>query len=104
MHKSKQSKTSKKNRANNMDVRMKLDGENMNEFTSTQELMDKERENMLKRRGVISKIALKIEEIFLSEDLTMGELSEVMDLFNARAHSVFSKMKLKTIKENYGRS
>lgn len=74
----------------------------MDDF-KTPELMDIETENIAKRRHTLSKIALEIEEIFLREDLTMGELTEVMDLFNARAQRVFSNTKLKFIKETYDR-
>ena len=69
----------------------------------TPQLLDEEANAVAKRRAVIAAVTLEIEAIFLREDLTMGELGEVLDLFNARAHSVFSGTKLSTIKESYDR-
>jgi len=69
----------------------------------TAKLLDEERNIIVGRRALLGRIALEIEQIFLREDLTMGELSEVMDLFNARAQAVFSKTKIKSIKESYER-
>lgn len=65
--------------------------------------MDEEARQIAEQRAKISRVTLAVEEIFLKEDLTMGELGEVMDMFNARAHAVFSKSKVKTIKETYER-
>lgn len=69
----------------------------------TDKLLDEEAKIAAERRALLSKITLEVEAIFLREDLTMQELSEVLDLFNARAHSVFSRMKLSAIKETYDR-
>jgi hypothetical protein len=74
------------------------------ETLKTKELMDIERQMLLEHQAKIGKISLEIEKIFLENNLTMGDLSEVMDLFNARAQSVFSKTYLRNIKESYERN
>ncbi|KKT20024.1 MAG: hypothetical protein UW02_C0002G0016 [Candidatus Nomurabacteria bacterium GW2011_GWB1_43_7] len=71
------------------------------DFIPTPRLLDEEARLAQERRDKISRITLEIEQILLREDLTMGELGEVMDMFNARAHAVFSQTKLKIIKQNY---
>lgn len=67
------------------------------------EQLDKETADVLARQATIRKVALEIEVILLREDFTMGELGEVLDLFNTRAHSVFSKTKLKKVKDDFDR-
>lgn len=69
----------------------------------TPKLLDEEAKTEVERRALISRITLEIEVILLREDLTMGELGEVLDMFNARAHSVFSRTKLKDVKKTYDR-
>ena len=71
--------------------------------SATPKLLDEEAKIEAARRAKISRVTLEVEKIFLREDLTMGELGEVMDLFNARAHTVFSKTKVKDIKKLYER-
>ena len=68
----------------------------------TPKLLDEEARTEAERRAKIGRVTKEIEDILLREDFTMGDLAEVMDLFNARAHSVFSKTKIKTIKKSYG--
>lgn len=69
--------------------------------TGTVKLLDDEHAKEVERRNKIGRIALQIEELFIKEDITMGDLAEIMDLFNARAHKVFSNFKIKDIKEKY---
>jgi len=71
--------------------------------SATAKLLDEEAKLAAERRALISRVTLEVEEILLREDLNMGELGEVLDMFNARAHSVFSKTKLKDIKNTYER-
>ena len=71
--------------------------------TATSKLLDEEARLAAERRALISRVTLEIEQILLRENFTMGELGEVMDMFNARAHSVFSQTKLKDIKQSYDR-
>lgn len=71
--------------------------------TATPKLLDEEMRLAAEKRALISRVTLEVEQILLREDLTMGELGEVLDMFNARAHSVFSQTKLKDIKNNYER-
>lgn len=71
--------------------------------TATPKLLDEEARQVAERQAKLGKVTLEIEAIFLREDLTMGELAEVLDLFNARAQSVFSRTKIKTVKESYER-
>ena len=71
---------------------------------ATSKLLDEEMRLAAERRALISRVTLEVEQILLREDLTMGELGEVMDMFNARAHNVFSKTKLKDIKNTYERN
>ena len=68
----------------------------------TAKLMDEETKTIAQKRATISRVTLEIEQILLREDMTMGDLAEVMDLFNARAHSVFSLTKIKDLKNSYG--
>lgn len=79
-----------------------MPGENQNP-TATSKLLDEEARTEAERRAKIGRVAKEIEDILLREDFSMGELAEVLDLFNARAHSVFSKTKIKSIKESYGK-
>ena len=68
---------------------------------SSPKLLDEEAKVAAARRALISRVTLDIEKILLREDLTMGELGEVMDMINSRAHSVFSRTKLKDLKNSY---
>lgn len=68
----------------------------------TAKLMDNEAEQIADHRKKISRIALALEEMLLTDDCTMGDLAEIMDLFNARAHQVFSLTKIKDVKNSYG--
>lgn len=68
----------------------------------TVKLLDQEMFDAAVKRAQIQKVALEIEEIFLREDMTIGDFSAVFALFMRRSDNVFEKMKLKTIKENYG--
>jgi len=70
----------------------------------TSKLADNEQETAANRIERIGRVTKEVEVIFLREDLTMGDLAEVMDLFNARAHSVFSRTKIKEVKESYERN
>lgn len=69
----------------------------------TAKMMDEETKTKEEHQNKMGAIALEIEQIFLRENLTMGDLSEVLDLFNSRAQAVFSGMSIKSIKENYER-
>lgn len=70
---------------------------------ATAKLLDEEKRIEEERRARISRVTLEIEDILLREDFTMGELAEVLDLFNSRAHAVFSRTKIRTVKETYDR-
>ncbi len=82
---------------------MKIMGGKASDISSPK-LLDEEAKVAAKRRALISRVTLEIEKILLREDFTMGELGEVMDMFNSRAHSVFSKTKLKDVKKSYDRN
>ena len=69
--------------------------------TATTKLLDEEARLAAEKRALISKVTLEIEQILLREDLTVGDLLEIFALFTGRANSVFEKIKIKTIKENY---
>jgi len=73
------------------------------EITATPKLLDEEARTEAERRARIGKVAHEIEEILLREDFSMGDLAEVLDLFNARAHAVFSKTKVKQVKDSYAK-
>lgn len=70
---------------------------------ATAKLLDEEKRIEEERRARISRVTLEIEDILLREDFTMGELAEVLDLFNSRAHAVFSRTKIRNVKESYDR-
>lgn len=72
--------------------------------TPTARLFDEEARQTQEHRDLISRLTLEIEQILLREDLTMGDLGEILDMFNARAHSVFSKTKIKDVKNSYDRA
>ena len=65
--------------------------------------LEEENKQVLERRDLIRKVTLEVEKIFIDNNFTMGELGEVMNLFNSRAHSVFSKTKIKNVKHQYDR-
>lgn len=67
-------------------------------------LMDEEIRQSRDHREKVNRVTLEIESILLREDFTMGDLGEVMDMFNSRAHTIFSKTKIKSIKESYERT
>ena len=69
----------------------------------TPSLLDYEARLAAEKRELISRVTLEIEEIFIRENLTMGDLGEIMDMFNSRAHSIFSKVEIKTLKDQYGK-
>lgn len=69
--------------------------------TATTKLLDEEARLVAEKRVLISKVTLEIEQILLREDLTVGDLLEIFGLFAGRANSIFEKIKIKTIKENY---
>ena len=54
-----------------------------------------------KKRALIKSVILEIEAIFLREDMDMGDLMEVFGVFTERANKVFSKIKIKKIKDDY---
>jgi hypothetical protein len=64
-------------------------------------LMDAEVETIQEHQRRIGSVALKFEEILIEADMSMGDLAEILDLFNARAHSVFSRTKIKEVKQHY---
>jgi len=70
---------------------------------ATEKLLDEEARNELERRELVSRITKEIEEIFLREDMIMGDILEVMNLFNFRATKVFSQAKIRYVKEQYDR-
>lgn len=74
--------------------------ENVNTDT-TVALMDNEIESIREHQQRIGALALEIEAILLREDISMGDLSEILDLFNSRAHAVFSRTKIKDVKHLY---
>lgn len=69
----------------------------------TDSLLDHEAKTEAERRAAIGKITLEVEEIFLRENMSMGDLLEVFGLLTGRANDVFSKIKIKKIKEDYGK-
>lgn len=70
---------------------------------ATEKLLNEEARIENERRDTISKVTHELEEIFLREDMTMGDILEVMNLFNFRASKVFSQTKIKYVKEQYDR-
>ncbi len=69
----------------------------------TPKLLDEEARQEKERREKLGRIALEIEQIFLREDMSVGDLLEVFGLFTGRANSVFERIKIKKIKEEYGK-
>lgn len=67
----------------------------------TTELLDQEKLQRAEHLAKIGRITLKIEELLLQENMTMGDLSDILDTFNARAQFVFAKTKLSDIKKTY---
>jgi hypothetical protein len=64
-------------------------------------LLDEEAKQVAEHRALIGRVTLEVEALLLEHDLTMGDWSEIVTLFNERSISHFSKVKIKTIKENY---
>jgi len=69
----------------------------------TPKLLDEEARLAAEKRVLISRITLEIEQIFLREDMNVGDLLEIFGLFTGRANEVFSQIKIKKIKEDYGK-
>ena len=67
----------------------------------TPKLLDEEARLEKEHRKKMSRATLEIEQILLRENLTMGDFLEIVELFTSRANSVFSKIKIKEIKEKY---
>lgn len=67
----------------------------------TEKLMDNEVKTETDKRAQLSRVAIEMENILIREDMNMGDLANVMDLFNARAHAVFSLTKIKDMKQIY---
>ena len=70
----------------------------------TPKLLDEEARLAQEKRALMSRVTLEIEKILLREDLTVGDLLEIFGLFTGRANSLFERIKIKTIKENYERT
>lgn len=67
----------------------------------TAKLMDEEAKTLTDKRAQLSRVAVEMENILIREDMNMGDLANIMDLFNARAHAVFSLTKIKDMKQIY---
>jgi hypothetical protein len=70
----------------------------------TPQLLDEEARLAAEQRARISRVTHEVEDIFLREDMTMGDLLEVFGLLTGRANDVFSRTKIVTIKQNHERS
>lgn len=75
----------------------------MDDKIATPKLLDEETRLEREKSMLIGKIALEIESILIREGFTMGDWSEIADLINIRSIKYFSRIKIKTIKENYGK-
>lgn len=71
--------------------------------TATPKLLDEEKRIAEERVAKISRVTKEIEDILLRENMSMGDLLEVFGLFTSRANSVFEKITIKKIKEDYGK-
>lgn len=67
----------------------------------TKELLEEERRQEMERRKRISTAALQVEQIFLKEQMTMGEVLEVFSLLTERANQVLSLTPLQKIKDDF---
>ena len=70
----------------------------------TIKLLDNEVSIAQAHRDKISRATLEVEQIFLREDLTVGDLLEIFGLFTERANKVFAGITIKEVKEKYDRS
>lgn len=64
--------------------------------------MDEEARLAIKHRELISRVISEVEKILLKEELNMGDFMEVVGVFVERSNQVFAKIKIKTIKNDYG--
>ena len=71
--------------------------------TATPKLLDAEKRIEMERVAKISRVTKEIEDILLREEMTVGDLLEIFGLFTSRANSVFENIKIKKIKEDYGK-
>lgn len=71
---------------------------------ATTKLLDEEARLAKEQREKISRVTLEFEQILLREEMTVGDLLEIFGLFTGRANDIFSKTKIKTIKESYERN
>lgn len=73
----------------------------MNTDIPTPKLLDEEARLAQEKRDLISRVTLEIEAILLREDMTVGDLLEVFNLFTSRANKMFENIKIKQTKQNY---
>lgn len=69
----------------------------------TEKFLDEEARLAKEQREKISRVTLEIEALLLKEEMTVGDLLEIFGLFTSRANSVFEKITIKKIKEEYGK-
>ena len=74
---------------------------NNNPLQKSAELADEENRQNIERRSKLGKITKEIEEIFIREKFTMGDLLEVFGLFMERANKVFGRKNISDIKKDY---
>lgn len=67
----------------------------------TPKLLDEEARIAQEKRARISLVALEIDNILIREDLTVGDLLEIFNLFVGRANKMFENIKIKQTKQNY---
>lgn len=69
----------------------------------TVKILDEEAKLAQEQREKISRVTLEFEAILLREEMTVGDLLEIFGLFTSRANSLFEKIKIKKIKEDYAK-
>lgn len=67
----------------------------------TPKLLDEETRIAQEKRARISLVALEIDNILIREDLTVGDLLEIFNLFTSRINNVVSAIKVQEIKNRF---
>lgn len=65
----------------------------------TPKLLDEEARIAQEKRALISKVTLEIDNILIREDLTVGDLLEIFNLFVGRANKMFENITIKQTKD-----
>ena len=68
---------------------------------STVKLLDEEAKAVAEHQQKITRVCHSISKILVEEELNMGDMLEVFEMFNRKANKLFEKVTIKEIIINY---